>query len=336
MALLILVAPFVGSRKSYASEVSNRTLRLSSSVASANTRHQISFRYTTSASIGSIDIQYCTNSPVDIDPCTAPTGLDVSNANLLSESGATGFSVHASTNANRIVLTRTAAAVSAPQSATYLFDTIINPSVQGTHYARIGTYASTDGTGAKIDYGGLAFSINLPIDVGAYVPPILLFCVGISIPTNDCSSASGDSIDFGLLTKDTTSYGSTQLLAATNGYNGYTITINGTTMTSGNNVITGLTSQSASQTNASQFGINLRNNSAPDVGADKSGVGTGSVMATYNTANQYKFVPGETIARATTSTDINKYTVSYIVNIEDDQPPGVYSTTLTYIALASF
>jgi hypothetical protein len=107
-------------------------------------------------------------------------------------------------------------------------------------------------------------------------------------------------------------------------------------MTSGNNVIPAMSATSGSSVGAAQFGLNLRNNSDPSVGAEVSGSGTGSPATGYGTVNQFRFVSGERVAMSSLPSDFNRYTASYIVNIPEDQPPGVYSTTVSYSAVVSF
>jgi hypothetical protein len=336
VALLIIAAPLLSYQQASALDVTNRSLSLGDSKASVNTTHQISFTYVSAASIGSLEFEYCSNSPLPGTACTAPNGFDVTSAVLSSETGVVGYSVHTNTTANRIVLTRVAGAVPPSTAAQYLFSGVINPDAAGSYYLRIGTFASTDGTGARTDEGGVAFSINDPLTVAAYVPPFLLFCTATSIPTNNCSSAVGDFIDFGEFNSQTTSYATTQMIAATNGGDGYTITVSGTTMTSGNNIIDAPITPSTSQIGVSQFGFNLVNNSNPNVGANTVGAGSGLPTNDYDNVNRFMYNETDIVAESSLPTDINKYTVSYIVNIDENQAPGVYSTTLTYTALASF
>ena len=68
----------------------------------------------------------------------------------------------------------------------------------------------------------------------------------------------------------------------------------------------------------------------------RSGSGTGTPAPSYNTSNQFIFVNGDKIAQATTSTNFNRYTISYIVNVSEDQAPGIYATTITYTSIANF
>jgi hypothetical protein len=178
--------------------------------------------------------------------------------------------------------------------------------------------------------------INAGFTVNATVPPYLLFCVGTTIPNFNCSSASGAYVDFGFLTPDHTADAETQLLAATNAQNGYNIRPLGTTMTSGNNIIPALATDTPSQTGVSQFGLNVVADQQPSVGADPAGPGVGTAAPGYNVPNQYRFNSGEAIAQSAHADDFRRYTTSYIVNVSKVQAAGVYASTLTFVCLANF
>ncbi len=335
LVLPLLVVPMLFLSQVDALELDNRSLRIDDPKVSLTTIHTFDFDITSITDVGSIAFEYCSNSPLESEPCIASSGFDISAASLNSQTGETGFGIHVNTVANRMVLTRVPVAP-VPGPVQYIFGNVINPDTVGSHYVRIYTYATDDGTGPTTDFGGLAFSVNEPLSVAAYVPPVLRFCVAVTIPGADCSSAVGNNLDFGILDENVTSFGTTQMMAATNGVGGYNISLDGTTMTSGNNEIASMPSAAISRTGTQQFGLNLRNNGNPNVGANPSGVGTGSPSPGYSSPNRFQFNRGDIVASSSLSTEYNKYTSSYIVNIHPDQPAGQYSTTLTYIAFASF
>jgi hypothetical protein len=215
-------------------------------------------------------------------------------------------------------------------------DGIDNPSATGSYFGRIQTYPTADGSGGSTDYGGLAFSISADVRISATVPPYLYFCVGISVTGVNCASATGDYIDFGTFTPATASVAQTQMVAGTNADTGYFISVDGSTLTSGTNVITNLSSPDVSRPGVSQFGMNLVANSDPQVGIAPSGLGSGAPVAGYNTSNLYKFNDGDTVAVANQPDEARRYTSSYIANVSKTQAPGVYVTTLTYVATAGF
>ena len=86
----------------------------------------------------------------------------------------------------------------------------------------------------------------------------------------------------------------------------------------------------------SQFGMNLRANANPQTGQEVQGNGVATISSGYDVPNSYKYVSGDVIASSTTSDDYRLYTISYIVNIAPGQEPGIYVTTLQYVALATF
>lgn len=320
----------------HAQDLTNRSVTVLSAQPSATTRHTFRFTYNTIATLGSVVLDYCENSPLLSYPCNAPAGLDVSSATLSAQTGNVGFSIDGvNSTANKLVLTRVpVGALSTPSS--YTFDNIVNPSTASTtEYVRITTHATADGSGPYTDNGTVAFATSIGFSVGAFVPPFLRFCVGLTVAP-DCSSTSGDSIDLGTLSASHASSAQSQFSTGTNDSSGYVIHILGTTMTSGNNIITPIGSPAPSFPGNSQFGINLRANISPQVGEESSGVGTGVPTANYGTPNFYMFQNGDAIASSNLPSDFNRMTTSYVVNVKGDQPPGVYSTTLTYVATVQF
>ena len=337
LAMLAVVFSISMPPSAYADQVTGRRINMSSYDASAvGVTHTFTCNINTASSIGSLVFEYCTNSPLLELSCTLPTGLDVSGTAVSSQSGETGFSVHPDTGltTNKIILTR-APAVVTPQQVTYSLNNINNPSISGTYFVRISTYATTDGSGAYTDRGGVAFHTSIDYSVQLYVPPWLEFCVGITI-TGNCTTASGNSLDLGDFSSNVTSSASSQFRANTNADNGYNVSVYGTTMTSGNNYIDALTSPTLSLKGSNQFGINLANNSIPDVGQDAVGPGVATVDPDYSNFNLYQFNSGDTIATVGGPSDNVTFTVSYIVNIAKQQAAGIYSTTMSYVCLATF
>lgn len=335
LVLLIMVVPVVFINQTRAAEVTSRRIALGTSTVSAVTTYDISFDIISVTDVGSIVLEICDNTPLETVPCTPSPGFDWNLATFSGQTGETGFSVHGNTTASRIVLGRAPAAPT-PGPVSYSFTNVPNPSTLGTHYLRISTHITDDGTGAFTDRGGAAFSLNSGVDVSTFVPPFLEFCVGVAITSSDCSVVTGSNINFGNFSDASTAFATTQMVGATNGVGGYTVSVDGTTMTSGNNTIAALSGTGPSNTGVSQFGLNLRNNSSPNVGQNVTGLGSGAVRPNYNSVDNFRFNDGEQVAFSPLSTDYNKYTVSYIVNINTNQAPGVYATTISYIALATF
>jgi hypothetical protein len=324
LTVLVLTAvPYVFcTGQTYALNLASRSVTISTAQPSALANHDFQLTISSQGVIGSIVFQYCSNSPLFETSCVAPSGLSLSNATLNNQTGNTGFNIDSTaSNANTLVIGRNPNVASLSPS-NYNFDNIVNPSINNqTTYVRITTYSSTDGSGDYIDRGAVAFTTNYNFVVGAYVPPFLNLCVGVTV-AQDCSQSQGNSLDMGVLSP--------------NDVNGFGVYVMGSTMTSGNNIIQAAPSQSTSRLGSDEFGLNLQKNTSPSVGNEPSGNGASSPSAGYDQPNFYSFVPGSQISSSVESTEYNRMTVSYIANVPSSQPPGVYSTTLTYLASAQF
>jgi hypothetical protein len=323
-------------RRADAAIIQDRSVVIGSGSVSAVTTQDIRFTLPSPDNVGSLTFQYCTNLPWIDYICTAPAGMDMTAATISSQSGNTGFSIDsADSTANKLILTRSdAPVVQVPNE--FVFGNAANPSTPGTAvYIRISSQASADGSGPHIDTGAVAFAVQSIFDVNAYVPPFIRLCVGITVAP-DCSSIVGDSLDLGVLSSSAANKGQSQYAVATNDTNGYNVFAAGTTMTSGNNIISALASPTASIPGTPQFGMNLRANLVPAVGQDPVGFGTGAPSANYNIPNRFMFNDGDNISSSSLPSDYNRMTVSYLVNVPKNQPPGIYSTTITYIATVQF
>jgi hypothetical protein len=338
LCIILVVSPlyhYAFAPTVYGAQLGERSLQLSDDSISATPNYLLTFQTGSIGEIGSIRIQFCSNDPVINDPCTAPIGFSDSNAVIASQYGVTGFTISPSSTVNTLILTRNSQQTTIT-GAQYRFTGIVNPSVPGSYYLRIQTYATSDASGIASDYGGDAFAIANNVQISAEVPPYLIFCTGVTVTGLSCDNASGDYLDVGELSNTQASTASSQMLVATNANYGYSITVYGTTMDSGNNIIAALNNNDVSRPGIGQFGFNLRANSTPADGSDPTGPGTGEPTANYNQANSYRFDNGDVIARSTQADNLREYTASYLVNVPNTQAPGVYVTTLTYVALATF
>lgn len=318
-----------------ADDLTSRNITIGDSFPSVVTTHSYTFTTFTGSNVGSVQFEYCTNSPFVGTPCSAPAGLNVNSAGIVTQTGLNGFSVSGVSTSNELVLTK-APTFSAPVSAIYVFDNIVNPSTSNEIvYVRISTFDNVDATGSRVDNGSVVFVVDDRFNIDLYVPPYMTFCVAVNVAIN-CSSATGFLSNIGEFSEFFATTATSQFSVATNDPNGYNTFINGQTMTSGTNTIPPLTSLTASNPGTSQFGINLRSNNNPSAGANPDGVGNGVPSPNYNNQNLFRFVDGERIAGSVTTTEFTRYTVTYLINISDTQAPGVYASTLTYTSIASF
>lgn len=333
--LLLGMTLLIGAHAA-AAVLTNRSITIPTAITNATTSHQYHFNYVSANSVGSVVFEYCDNSPIMTEPCNAPAGLNVANVILGSQSGQTGFIINTgNTTASRIVISRPPLSV-VPGAAGYTFNNAVNASTPNkTIFVRISSHATTDGSGTAIDQGAVAFILTSSLAVSAFIPPYLALCAGVNIAGN-CSSTTGQGISLGMLSSAQANVGTTQVAAATNDVSGYTLSVLGSTMTSGSNIIPALTNPGVSVAGTGQFGINLRANTSPAVGQDPAGNGTATPTLPYGQVNMFTYNSGDIIASSPLSTDFNIFTVAYLVNVPATQPPGVYSTTLTFVAIASF
>jgi hypothetical protein len=320
IALLMVYYPTVVS----AAQITGRSVTLGSSVASANTTYSFAFTVPSATVLQSAEFAACTTAS---GACSTPAGFSASGSSLTSQptnlGDASGWTVNTGT-AGSLRLSKSGNVAAPTGSQTVSFSGVVNPSAtNATFFLRMTTYSDAAWTTA-VDTGTVASSTAGQITVTASVDETLTFTL---------ASAT---VPLGSLTTSATGSGVSSMTASTNAINGYSITVAGTTLTSGANTITALASPTASSTNAKQFGINLMGNSTPAVGSAVSGSGSGVPAAGYNTADLFKFVSGDTVASATAPTNSNTFTTSYIANIDGVTPPGNYSTVLTYVATANF
>jgi hypothetical protein len=252
-------------------------------------------------------------------------GVDVTLAG--TPSGATWGAVR--TSGTVITFTNGSGAVAAGSVVTILLGTNASSGGAGVHQITNGSVGTTKlvFSGSFGDTGTLAMAIiaNDVVSVTATVDPTISFSLG------------SNSVGLGTLTTGAAGTGSHTVSAATNASGGFSITYNGDTLKSGANSIAAYSSAISSPGTAG-FGINLKANATPSVGANPTtNAGTCGIAANYNTANTYHFVANTAtaITSVTTPSDC-VYTTSYVANISSTTPAGSYSTSLTYVATGNF
>ena len=315
--------------------------------------HLFAFTLPTTGTLGSIQFTYCTTAS---GACTPPTGLDTTGVGLGTSTGAV-FTSAVSTAANVAYITRSAA--SGGGAVVEQLTNVVNPTNANgeTFYVRIASFTTTTPSGGGVDTGTVAAATARQIILTGTMPESLIFCtggtVGLTLGVPDCSTATSGAVSFNQLFSPTdTATASSQMAASTNASSGYTITVNGTTMTSGSNTIPAMASATTGVRGTGQFGMNLVLNttttSTPAVGAAINPASNGTnfkanAQTGYNTADTFKFVTGDTVAKSDNGTpgspgptDAQIYTASYIVNVSGSQAAGQYTTTLTYICTPTY
>lgn len=346
----ILIASLVAVPAN-AAQLTDRSLTLGSSAASANTTYAFSFEPGQTATVGSIKFELCT-SPL-AGTCTQPSNATMAGAGGLSLSGEiSGFTVSNGTNNPSPTATTVWIENGTPQSLTAAtasgvsFTGIVNPDTANYQfYARITTYAETAGSTQR-DFGGIAVSTAAVMTVNANVQESLVFCVGATVGAN-CTGIGSSSITLAPnpLTTAAVSYNTAQMGAATNAISGYTIAYYSTDM-----CISGCTYSitkaadggTVAATGGEQFGFVLAAQSSGLLngqGANHSG-GTGATVSSpYDGTNStiaYDTTGPTTLATASGPTTQTTYTMLYAANVSATTEPGAYSATQTFVATGIF
>src|SRR5262249_12496110 len=110
--------------------------------------------------------------------------------------------------------------------------------------------------------------------------------------------------------------------------------------------LTALSSPTATAAGTEQFGMNLVANTtgcgapatfgANPVQVPDSTFSFGAAASGYNTCGLFKYAQGDTIASSTQSSGETDYTASYIYNISNLTPDGLYSYNGIFVATATY
>lgn len=331
----------------------------------AQTQHTLDFTVGTTGTVGSIEFLYCTT-PLPGTTCTAPTGMDASTVASIGGTSASGWSLGTAGNApgaSRLRITRTAASMTGAQQ--FIFgtgsggasDRIKNPTGDNsTFFIRITTFSDTAWTTA-VDQGTVANSTAQQIDITAKVQEVLNFSVGstVTAPTASCAAFS----DSGALTLGDPSEGTLSFSQAydahsyfrvsTNANGGTIIYYSGDTLKSGSNSIAAIGASAASSAvGTSQFGLGIDStdtqsgsgHSFTSLAATSpydTGNGTitngGTAQFAFNTASLTTPVQ---IASASGTITCDTGSVRYVGNISTTTPPGIYTTSISYLAVPTY
>lgn len=338
-------------------QVSNRSILLSNTAVSAtNVAYQVNFTtVTNNQTVGSVVVRVCGNSPIIGDTCTAPSGFNSNFATLTVNNitgNITGLSVDTTNStANRIVLTRTAGTVANGAVSFTLgngtTNGITNGNTLGTFYARILVLTSTDGSvpsnneNNATDAGGIAMNLANQLTVTAKVQEALYFCVYTGV---DCASG-GTGVTLGdvngVLASTTTTYTSDAAYfdVASNAVSGVSIRMKGDTLKSGTFSIDphGASCTADSTSNSvEQFGLRMKALGSGVTATAPYNCATGNHGFDSNTSTGIPSTFGQQIAATGGATDITTSQIEFAAKSALTTEAGVYVTTLTLIATATY
>lgn len=122
--------------------------------------------------------------------------------------------------------------------------------------------------------------------------------------------------------------------------NGYVVQLAGEAPSQGTHRLATMTIDCpcTSQPGAEQFGINLRENSSPEVGGNpvqvpNSGFAFGAPGENYNTSNLFYFAASDIIAGSSISSGQTEYTLSMVMNVSAATPGGRYNSSYAAVVV---
>lgn len=335
IALVFISSGFANPQLAMAASLTSMSDTVSTLTASTAANHTIVFTTPTGIAASATLILTFDNSTNtgsvafgDID--LLDDGVDVTLA--ATPSGTTWGAVN--TSSTVITFTNGSAAVAAGSVITIKIGTNATGGVNQITNGLAGT-TTLRFSGTFGDTGVLSMAIisNSVVAVSAEVLSTLTFSVSDNtiyfgnLRTAGACFAQG--ADPGYVTCPTTTETEAfNMTAATNASSGYTLTVQGATLTSGANTITALASNTASSPGTEQFGIRF----------NASG-GSGAVEVPYAAAG-YAYAATsstpDTIATSTVASTTTTYSARYLANISDVTESGSYTTSHTYIATGNF
>jgi len=378
VSLLIGMAlpSFIPSFASALSEVTNRSVKMTTSAASA-TSVSYTVTFTPVANAAGYVIDFCDNTPLAQQTCNAPAGF--STASVTTATG--GTTVAALTSNDGVQVTKSLTGSSA---STVVLDGITNPSyvtsasANNGFYARIVTYSSgsditaaTDNTtlgGSATDEGGVALATTNSFTVNAAVLESMTFCL-----SGTDTSVSGDQTCGGTLTSPNLtlgvlnggayalsptalSTGTVYTQLSTNANDGAVVNLKSSATNCGG--LVNIESPSGCyispapsggfSAGTADFGVKL--GTAAATASDSSATGTLEAAggSSYNTSNYFMhFVAGNATGVTspygdplldTNSAPVNNMNMplTFGASISNNTPSGEYQSTLNLVATGQF
>lgn len=343
--------------------------------AGQNVTYSFSFTVPGAAStVQSMDFQFC-STPLPGTDCNLPTGQSVTGVAISgSPTGLTGWALGTAGNAptnswsngtsgtgGRVRITRTAGTnVSSNTAATIAFNGITNPSTADQEFfVRLVTYTDTAWTTSR-DNGTVANSTATQIDITAKVQEVLNFSVGVDgnsdgsvdAPTASCNALTeGGALDLGdadgVLSFNQAYDAHSYFRVSTNANNGTVIYYAGDSLVYDTNEINEVgTTATASAPGTEQFGLAIDSGDTVTNGFSFTQL---SATAPYDngdgllTAGTTQFAFDDSslttplqLASAANPITCETGSVRYLGNISTTTPPGIYTTSISYIATPTY
>lgn len=369
-AIAMLLATFIPALVS-AAQVTERSVQLSSSsVTASGVSYKVNFKSVQTA--GAFVVDFCSNTPLVSEACTAPGGLNVGTP-ASSTSGFTAVG-KLTNNANNAV--RVTGSIAANTAYSVDITGLTNPSATGPLYARIITFDTagnansydststgvTEGAGGVRDTGSVALYITPSVAVSGAVLESMTFCVSAAAPTANCGGISSPVLKLGeenggviALSPGVISTGDIFTQISTNADGGAVVSLKSSALNCGGLLRAGSTDcditpaldDGINATTDAKFGVLAAADTDP-TGGSSNGTFRTVVGSNYN-ASTYalNYVAGN--ATGVTSTygdpflDTNDAPINnknmkltFGASVQNNTPAGLYSADLSMIATGKF
>jgi len=122
---------------------------------------------------------------------------------------------------------------------------------------------------------------------------------------------------------------------------GYVVQVVGSPPNNGGHTLTNLSANAGSTPGTEQFGLNLVDNSSPNIGTNPVQIpdntfSFGDAAANYDTPNSFRYNNGDIVAESVKTSGETDYTMSYIINVSTTTPGGSYSGNQTLICTGTY
>lgn len=220
-----------------------------------------------------------------------------------------------------------------------------NYSVEESAFSSGSGGGSSASYSAQVSAGDLGIGSAFSANYGAYAGPISpneeYLEMVVTAAAINLDTPSGDA---GILSTTETAIGSGVFYVRAYLNGSYSVlTLSQPPTNESGDTLAPLTTAAAATTNIEQFGMNLVANTSPTVGANpavqpNSTYANGQAASGYNTANQFQYNPGDTIAQNGSSPAWGQtnYTISYIANISGITESGYYQMPHDLVAVSTF
>lgn len=356
--MLIAAVPAIVS----AAQIPERSISLSNSSAGMpNVSYDVKFTAVEAA--GAYVVDFCANTPLIGQECTAPAGFVATNAST----DTSGFAV-SDLDSNTLVVT---GEIVAGEVVTNLTG-INNPSEAGPLYARIVTFDTPEnaqlytsqniGTAEAVkDQGSVAVSITPTVGVSGAVLETLTFCVSKAVPTENCGNtdapvlALGQQVGDTVALTDTVSEGTINTQISTNAASGAIIRLKSNALGCGGLLRAGAAPGTCdikpaplvggiADNGEARFGLKL---AAASSGVGSNANGTLRPFGSYNSSTYFMNYVNDNEGVTSTYGDPILDTNDEPVNnqnmgltfgavVSNDTPAGLYSADLSLIATGKF